>query len=291
MKLIYGVLENIFSAVVKILSLFSILMLGFIVIFIAKESIPVFQYTSFYNFISGSEWRPISSTPQFGILPMILASLYVSGIAVLIALPLGTGVAVFLNMVLNIRLSNSIRPIIDVMAGIPSVIYGFFGLLVIIKFFETSFSLASGESVLAAGIILSIMVLPYIIATCDDSMAKIIASYKISSDVLGVSSWHLVKYLILPGSFRAIISALILGLSRAMGETLAVMMVIGNSPVFPEILGKGETIPALIALEMSGAQVGSNHYHGLFAAGLVLMLILLLINSIFYYLQEKLVGR
>lgn len=283
----YELLEKIFLYILKIISISTVLILAFIILFITKESIVVFKEISIMDFIFSDSWKPTSDPVKLGILPIILSTLYVSILAVAISLPMGVGVSILLNIAINKKIRNIVRPIIDLMAGIPSVIYGFWGLLVIVKFFEARLSFPTGESILAAGILLSIMILPYIISTCDESIAKLIYKYQLSSKALGVSKWYMIKSLILPSSWRAIISAIILGLSRAIGETMAVMMVIGNSPIYPRLFNKGQTISGLIALEMGGAQVDSMHYHGLFASGFILLIILLVINVIFYYFRKS----
>ncbi len=279
--------DKIFSFLIKIIAYFSILILAFIIFFIAKESTGAFSQISFFDFLFGTEWHPIKAEPQIEILPMITATIYVSLVAILISLPIGIGTAVFLSTVINKKFKKIFDPLVDILAGIPSVIYGLIGFVVIVKSFEEYFSFPSGESVLAGGILLSIMVLPYIISTVKESMVRIQENYKISSQALGVSKWHMIRYLILPAAKKSIIAGLILAFGRAMGETMAVMMVIGNSPIMPKLFGRAQTIPALIALEMSGAQINSLHYHSLFAAGLLLMFILFGINIIFYRLKEK----
>jgi len=180
-----------------------------------------------------------------------------------------------------------IRGIVDVLAGIPSVVYGFIGLLVLVKFFEVKFSFSSGESVLAGGIILSIMMLPYIISTCDESMEKVYKEYAQYSNALGVSKSYMIRKIVIPESRRSILASIVLALGRGMGETMAVMMVIGNAPIMPKLLKKCQTIPSLIALEMGMAEVGSLHYHSLFAAGFILMLILFIINIFLYFIKKR----
>lgn len=279
--------DKIFSMIIKITSYFAILILVFIIFFIAKESTAVFKEISFLDFLFGTKWHPTKVEPQIEILPMVLATIYVSVVAIVISLPIGVGTAVFLSTVINKKVKKVFDPLIDILAGIPSVVYGLLGFVFLVKFFEKYFLFSSGESVLAGGILLSIMILPYVISTVKESMIKIQEKYQVSSQALGVSKWHMIRYLILPASKKSIIAALILAFGRAMGETMAVMMVIGNSPILPKLLGRAQTIPSLIALEMSGAQLNSLHYHSLYAAGLLLMLILFVINIIFYYLKEN----
>ena len=169
------------------------------------------------------------------------------------------------------------------------MIYGFIGLLVLVKFLEIKFEFPTGESVLAGGIVLSIMMLPFIISTCEESMEKVYAEYSGYSNALGVSKSYMIRKIVLPNSKRSILASIVLALVRGMGETMAVMMVIGNAPIMPKMLGKCQTIPSLIALEMGMAEVGSLHYHGLYASGFVLMMILLIINIILYIIKRKLI--
>lgn len=247
----------------------------------------VFREINLLEFVSDLDWKPLAKEPQIGILSMILSTFYVSILAVLIALPIGIGCALELAVLENRKLKELFSAILGVLAGIPSVIYGFIGLLVVVKFLEKNLSLAAGESVLSGGIVLAVMVLPFIVSTALETMEKTYLKYKESSLALGVSKSYMLKALILPNAKVAILAALVLAFARAMGETMAVMMVIGNSPILPRLLGKGETIPALIALEIGTAELGSLHYHGLFAAGFVLMIFLILLNAVFYLIKKK----
>lgn len=281
-------IEKVFSLFIRLMAFMSIFLIIFIIFFILKESLVFFRQVSFLSFITGKIWRPVSVNPSYSIFPIILSTIFVSLIAIIIALPIGIGCALFISNYLDEGLRHFVKPYINILSGIPSVVYGFIGFLVIVKNFEVKLAFSSGESILAGGILLSIMILPFIISTCDESMINIKNKYLTTSQALGVSKWYMITKLILPTARRSILASVILGLARAMGETMAVMMVIGNSPIMPKLLSKGQTIPSLIALEMGGAQVGSLHYHGLFAAGLVLMLVLLCINIILYFLQRKL---
>lgn len=279
--------EKLFALIIKLLTLFSILILAFIVLFIFKESIVFFEEVSIIEFATGKTWNPLDSPDKLGILPVILGTIYVSLVGILISLPIGVGVAIALSNYTNEKVRRFLRGIIDILAGIPSVVYGFIGLLVIVKFFEIRFSFSSGESVLAGGILLSIMMLPYIISTCAESMEKVYKNYSQSSNALGVSKTYMVRKIILPESKRSILAAIILALGRGMGETMAVMMVIGNSPIMPKLLRKCQTIPSLIALEMGMVEVGSLHYHALFASGFILMIMLLIINIVLHFIKRS----
>lgn len=279
--------ENIFKYIIKFLTSISLLLLAFIVIFIFKESLVFFKEVSIFKFISGRTWNPLNSPDKLSILPIILGTIYVSLIGILIALPIGVGSAVVLSSYTNEKLKRVVRSVIDILAGIPSVVYGFVGLLVLVKFFEVKFNFASGESVLAGGVLLSIMMLPFIISTCDESMEKVYKDYYQYSSSLGVSKSYMIRKIVLPESRKSILVAIVLALGRGMGETMAVMMVIGNAPIMPKLFKKCQTIPSLIALEMGMAEVGSLHYHALFASGFVLIIILLLINVILYLIKKS----
>jgi len=279
--------ENVFSLIVKLLTGISLLLLAFIVIFIFKESLVFFKEVSIFKFVSGRTWNPLGSPDKLSILPIILGTIYVSLIGILIALPIGVGSAVVLSSYTNQKVKRVARSVIDILAGIPSVVYGFVGLLVLVKFFEVKFSFASGESVLAGGVLLSIMMLPFIISTCDESMEKVYRDYSQYSSALGVSKSYMIRKIILPQSRKSILASIVLALGRGMGETMAVMMVIGNAPIMPKLLKKCQTIPSLIALEMGMAEVGSLHYHALFASGFVLIIILLIINTILYFIKKN----
>ena len=279
--------ENIFKWIIKTLTFISLILLAFIVIFIFKESIVFFKEVPLFKFISGKTWNPLGSPDKLSILPIILGTVYVSLIGILIALPIGVGSAVVLSSYTDKKTKRVIRSVIDILAGIPSVVYGFVGLLVLVKFFEIRFNFASGESVLAGGILLSIMMLPFIISTCDETMEKVYRDYNGYSNALGVSKPYMIRKIILPESRKSILAAIVLALGRGMGETMAVMMVIGNAPIMPKLLKKCQTIPSLIALEMGMAEVGSLHYHALFASGFVLIIILFIINIILYFIKKN----
>lgn len=279
--------EKIFEILIKMLTLFSVLILAFVVIFIFKESLTFFKEVSLLKFITGRRWNPLGPPEELSILNIIWGTVYVSLVAIAIALPIGIGTAVVLSCYTNRNVKRLIRGIVDILAGVPSVIYGFVGLLVVVKFFEVNLSFASGESVLSGGIVLSVMLLPFIVSTCDESMEKIYREYSQSSRALGVSKSYMIRNLLLPASKRSILASVVLALGRGMGETMAVMMVIGNAPIVPRLLGKAQTIPSLIALEMGMAEVGSLHYHALFASGFVLMIMLLIINGLLYVIKNR----
>lgn len=279
--------DKIFAGILKIAALVSFFIISFIIIFILKESLPLFKEIGLKEFILGRRWKPVSVSGQYlGILPIIYATLYVSFTSVFIALPVGIGCSIFLSCVLPLKIRNVLKPYVDILAGVPSVIYGFMGLVILVKFFE-NMGMATGETVLAGGILLSIMILPFMISVCEENMGETRKRYEKISEAMGVSKWYMVSEIILPLSLKSIIISIILSMGRAMGETMAVMMVIGNAPIFPKLMGKAQTISSLIALEMGMAEVGSLHYSALFASGFILMMMIFCINIFINYLKKK----
>lgn len=270
-------------------ALVTVLLLAFLIYFIFQESLTAIREVGLAELLLGDQWRPLifKDAPSYGMRNMILSTLYVSALAVLFALVIGVGCALFLACRATERQRTLVMPYIDLLASIPSVIYGFIGLYIVVKFFE-KLGRATGESILAGGIVLSVMILPYMISSCCDTMVGLYTRYNAASQGLGVSRWYMASQLVLPASTRGILISMALATGRAMGETMAVMMVMGNSIAFPRLLGKGETISALIAMEMGIAEVGSTHYSALYTAGFLLMLILFAINIVFEWLKKKL---
>lgn len=264
--------------------------LAFVIIFIVKEALPTFSEVSLREFLFTSEWMPvegIGSGARFGIFNFIAATVYVSFLAMLIAVVAGLGASLYLSCVATDRIRGLLYPFIDLLAGIPSVVYGFIGLTVIVKFFLKA-GVHTGSCILAAAILLAVMLLPYLVSSCSETLLKNKEAYIRASDALGIDKWYSVSAVILPASWKNILTAMILAIGRAMGETMAVMMVIGNANLFPTLLGKGESIAAVIALEMGTAVNGSTHFHALYAAGLVLIVLLFIINVGINLVRRKL---
>ena len=235
---------------------------------------------SLKDVFAGAEWFPTATpAPQFGFLPLITGTLWVSLFAILIALPFGLAVAVYMSEVANHKIRNMMKPVIELLSGIPSVVYGFFGLIVIVPFLQKVFDLPVGESGLAGSIVLAIMALPTIITVTEDAMRNCPRAMREASLALGASQWQTIYKVVIPYSISGITSGIVLGIGRAVGETMAVLMVTGNAAVIPHtILEPLRTIPATIAAELGEAPAGGAHYEALFLLGVVLFFISLLIN-------------
>lgn len=232
------------------------------------------------EFFLGDEWFPTATpAPLFGIVPLVMGTLWVSLAAILFALPLGMAVAIYMAELANDKVRKVLKPIIELLAGIPSVVYGFFGLVVIVPLIQQVFGLPVGETALAGSIILAIMALPTIITVAEDSIRNVPRAVKEASLALGATQWQTIRRVVLPYSVSGIMAAVVLGIGRAIGETMAVLMVTGNSAIIPHgLLEPVRTIPATIAAELGEAPNGGVHYEALFLLGCILFVITLIIS-------------
>lgn len=232
------------------------------------------------DFLGGKEWMPTATpTPLFGVLPLILGTLLVSFFAILFALPLGLGVAIYLSELASNRTRKLMKPTIELLAGIPSVVYGFFGLVVLVPLVQKVFHLPVGETALAGSVILAIMALPTIITIAEDAIRNVPLAMREASVALGASHWQTIYKVILPYSRSGITAAAVLGIGRAIGETMAVLMVTGNAAIMPHSLFQSvRTIPATIAAELGESPAGGAHYQALFLLGSILFIISMIIS-------------
>jgi len=232
------------------------------------------------DFFFGKEWFPTAiPVAQYGVLPLILGTLWVSLGAILIALPFGLAVAIYLAEIADIRMRKILKPVIELLAGIPSVVYGFFGLVVIVPLIQNLFNLPVGETALAGSVVLAIMALPTIITVAEDAIRTTPRIMKEASLGLGANHWQTIYRVILPYARSGILAAVVLGIGRAIGETMAVLMVTGNAALIPTtLLEPVRTIPATIAAELGEAPTGGAHYQSLFMLGCILFVITLVIS-------------
>lgn len=241
------------------------------------------------DFFGGKEWLPTGSpTSLYGIVPLIAGTLWVSLFAILIALPLGLGVAIYLSELAGDRQRAFLKPTIELLAAIPSVVYGFFGLVVLVPLVQKAFDLPVGETALSGSIILGIMALPTIITVAEDAMRGTPRAMREASLALGASHWQTIYKVILPYAASGISAAVVLGIGRAIGETMAVLMVTGNAAVIPTSLTESvRTIPATIAAELGEAPAGGAHYQSLFLLGCVLFILTLGISIAAEYISKS----
>lgn len=275
--------ENCFRILFFLAAGFSILAVLLICVFLFGKSIPAIYRIGFSEFVFGQEWRP--GNGLYGIFSMIVGSLYVTAGALLFGVPVGLMTAVFLSRFCPQKLHSVLKPAVDLLAGIPSVVYGFFGLMILIPFVRTVFG-GNGSSVLTAAILLGIMILPTIISVCENSLNAVPESYYEGARALGATHERSVFCTVVPAAKSGICAGIILGTGRAVGETMAVIMVAGNQARMPHSILKGvRTLTANIVIEMGYAS--DLHRDALIATGAVLFVFILIINVSFSLLKNR----
>lgn len=281
--------ELIVENVLLLAAISSIIVMLLIIGFVIQQGLPAIESVGPIKFIFGMDWSP--SYQIYGVFPMIVGSLGIMALALLMAIPFSIFGAIFMAEVAPNTMRRILKPTIQTLAGIPSVIYGFFGLIVLVPFMRIHFG-GSGFSMLTASIILTVMVLPTILSISEDAVRSIPLEYKEASLALGATHWQTIKNVVIPAALPGIITGIILGMGRAIGETMAVIMVAGNTPIIPgSILEPVRALTSNIALEM-GYAVGL-HYSALFATGIVLLgmiIVLLVITNYINYKRKITVG-
>lgn len=273
--------EEIYKWVFTILAFSSLFFLVGIVIVLFKEGAPVFKDVGFVKFIFGKKWYPTSNPADFGILPLVLGSIWVTLGAVLVCVPLGVGSALYLNEVAGFKQRQFLKPIIELLASIPSVVYGFFGLVVVTPFLQRMFNLPTGMTALNASLILGFMATPTVCSISEDALNYVPNAFREASFAVGANRWQTLTGVVIPAAGSGISTAIILGMSRAIGETMTVLMVAGGAAVIPHtFLEPVRPMTAAIAAEMGEAPMGGSHYHALFAIALILFLITFVFNII-----------
>ncbi len=270
-----------------ITAILSIIVIVLIIGFIFQQGAPAIEQVGFLKFMFGFDWSP--SDDQYGVFTMIIGSLGITALSLLFAVPLSLGCAIFLAELAPRTMRRILKPVIETLAGIPSVVYGFFGLIVLVPIMRVQFG-GTGFSMLTASLILTVMVLPTIISISEDALRSIPVEYKEASLALGATHWQTIKNVLFPAAIPGIITAIILGMGRAIGETLAVIMVAGNVAQIPNsIFDPVRALTSNIALEMGYAT--GLHYNALFATGIVLflMIIILLVIANYYHYKKKVV--
>ncbi|MBK9944508.1 MAG: phosphate ABC transporter permease subunit PstC [Kouleothrix sp.] len=254
----------------------ALIALGLITYFIFQAGVPLIAKVGLWQFLSGTEWNPTAKPPLFGILPMIVGSLWLTFGSLVIGVPLGLAVAIFMVELAPARLAGMMRPAIQLLAGIPSVIYGFIGLTLLAPIVRATLG-GPGLSVLTGAIILGFMILPSIIAISEDAMRAVPNAIREGAVALGSSHWQVITGVILPSARSGIIAGVILGMGRALGETMAVIMMIGNALDMPASpLQPATTLTSNIGLEM--AYASGDHRAALFATGVVLFIFIMILN-------------
>lgn len=282
----------------------SIAVLFMIMIFLFVEGIPIFFrefspadgliakigkfYEGIKSFIFGIYWYPTSDPPDFGIFPLILASLSVTLVSAVIAIPLGVMTAIYLAELASPKVGELIKPLVELLAALPSVVIGFFGMVIVAPFLQETFNLATGLNLFNAALMLAFMSIPTICSLSEDAIHSVPTALKEASLALGATHWETIVRVIVPASISGISTAIILGMSRAVGETMVVLMVAGGAAMIPgSLFDPVRPMPASIAAEMAEAPFRGDHYYALFATGIVLFLFTLFFNVIADYISHK----
>ena len=275
-------IDKSFHSLFFLSALVSTFAVATIAVFIFIEGLPALQSVGVGPFVTGSTWNPPG---YFGILPMISGSILSTAGAIVIGVPMGLLTAVFLAEIAPERVAYTLRTAIELLAGIPSVIYGFFGLMVIVPLIEQVFNIPAGNTTLAGIIVLAIMILPTVITLSETSLRAVPQTYREGSLALGASKIFTIFKVVIPAARSGILTGVILGIARAIGETMAIIMVMGNAPMIAGLLQPSRTLTANIALEMSYAS--GLHANALYATGIVLFVFIMLLNSALLYLNRK----
>ncbi|MDP2652822.1 MAG: phosphate ABC transporter permease subunit PstC [Candidatus Omnitrophota bacterium] len=256
---------------------FVVLILGFLL----KEGLSLFKTVSLPDFLFGRHWYPISDPPRCGILPLIVGSFYVTLGATLISVPLGIASAVYIAEIASPRIKEILKSGVELLAAIPSVVLGFIGMTTIVPLAKNLLNLPTGLTAFSGSIMLAFMAMPTIVSIAEDAITAVPRKYKEAALALGATRWQAIWRVILRASSTGIVAAVMLGIGRVIGETMAVMMITGNATHIPQsIFQPARTLTAAIAAEMGETVRESTHYHALFAIGIVLFIITFIINLI-----------
>ncbi|MGM0471887.1 MAG: phosphate ABC transporter permease subunit PstC [Bacillota bacterium] len=247
-----------------------------------SEGLPTFSEVSITEFLTSTDWNPTSySNPSYGILSLVFSTLAVTIGSLLFSVPLGIACAAYLAEVADSRVREILKPVIEILAGIPSVVIGFLGIVLVGPMIANLFNLSNGLNVINGAILLGIMALPTIISISEDAISAVPDKYKQASLALGTNRWHTLIKVTLPAALSGITAAVMLGMGRAIGETMAVLMATGNAPAFPRnIFDSVRTMTATIAVELGEVPYNTTHYYSLFAIGLVLFIMTFLVNLV-----------
>ncbi len=276
--------EGAIQALLLLASLAAIISVLFILAYLFLEASPIFPLAGIWNFITGGTWNPTGTPPEYGTLPLIVGTILVTLGAMVIAIPLSLGCAVFTAEIASSRMRSVLKPAIELLAGIPSVVYGFFGLVILTEVLRVTFSLESGLTWLAGSILLAIMALPTITSVSEDAIRAVPHEFREGSLAVGATRWQTMSRVVIPSAFSGITAAVILGTGRALGETMAVLMVTGNAAIIPRpitnVFSPIRTLTGTLGIEMGEVSSGSAHYHALFGVALLLLAITLLVNMV-----------
>lgn len=275
--------DRIVGKLLFFVALFAIVTVFFIIVFLIRDGYQIVLETGLWNFLAGQDWNPAGRSPAYGVLPLIVGTILVTALAMAIAIPLSIGTAVYIAEIAGPGTRSVVKPAVELLAGIPSVVYGFFGLILLTDWIRIAFDQPSGSSWLAGSILLAIMAIPTITSVAEDAIGSVPREFREGSLALGATHWQTIRRVVVPGALSGISAAVILGMGRAIGETMAVLMVTGNAAVIPDpitdVFSPVRTLTGTLGIEMGEVAFGSLHYHALFSVAVVLLVITLAING------------
>jgi phosphate transport system permease protein len=280
--------ERLIRIVFLVVALASIGTLALIVLFLFMEGVPIFAKVSVSEFVFGKYWYPTDDPADFGIFPLIIASISVTFVASAISIPLGVLTALYLAESASFRVRQWVKPVVELLAALPSVVIGFFGMVIVAPFLQELLDIPTGLNLFNAALMLAFMSIPTICSISEDAIFSVPNELKEASLALGATQWETIWRVIIPASISGICTAIILGMSRAIGETMVVLMVAGGAAMIPgSIFDPVRPMPASIAAEMAEAPFRGDHYYALFATGIVLFLFTLAFNMMAEYISNR----
>ena len=283
----YG--ELFVEALLFVSAIASILIMVLIFYFLINESLPAFSELGLSSLLLGTKWHPAGEI--YGLLPLIAASLIITLLALFINIAIGFPLAIYLAELAGPRSKALLKPAIELLAGVPSIVYGFLGVIILVSYLQDSFDMLTGRSILAGAILLGIMFIPYLTTSCEDSLRAVPSEFKEGSLALGANRWQTLRNVTIPAASSGITAAVLLNIGSIIGETMAVLLVVGNvarlpTPIY-NIFGQGATFTSVIAGEMGEVARGSMHYHVLFAVGFVLLIVVSILSLVADYARAR----
>lgn len=273
--------ERLIEFTIRLCGISSIAIVALIFLFLAREGLALFHTVDLADFLGGRYWYPISEPPRFGILPLLLGSAVVTVGAVALSVPIGIASALFVSEIATGWAKDVLKTGIELVAAIPSVVLGFIGITVLAPLIKQAFGLPTGLTALTGSVTLAFMAMPTIVSITEDALAAVPRGHREAALALGATRWQMMWRVLMPAAASGMVAAVMLGIGRVVGETMAVMMVTGNAAVIPHtVLRPVRTMTATIAAEMGETVRGSDHYAALFAIGIVLFVISFAINMI-----------
>jgi len=274
--------EKSIEALLFLCAIASILVTILIFYFLISESFKAFAELGFFNLLLGTKWHPAGDI--YGMMPLIVTSLIITVLALFINIIIGIPLAIYLAELAGPRSKAILKPTIELLAGVPSIVYGFLGVIILVSFLQERLDMLTGRSILAGSILLGIMFIPYITTICEDALRAVPSEFKQGSLALGANQWQTIRYVVIPAASSGITAAILLNVGSIIGETMAVLLVVGNvaripSPIY-DVFDQGATFTSVIAGEMGEVARGSLHYHVLFAVGFVLLIVVSILSIV-----------